>query len=67
MFLQGDRGKVNCGRLRSPDDSLAVLTQTDVEWCQVCVKVWRDSDLSEMMFMIVVVGGFFFFNFIMSN
>lgn len=31
MFLQGARGKVDCGRLRSPDDSLAVLTQTDVE------------------------------------
>lgn len=31
MFLQGDRGKVDCGRLRSPDDLLAVLTQTDVE------------------------------------
>lgn len=31
MFLQGDTGKVDCGRLGSPDDWLAVLTQTDVE------------------------------------
>lgn len=31
MFLQGDTGKGDCGRLRSPDDWLAGLTQTDVE------------------------------------
>lgn len=58
MFLRGGRGKVACGRLWSPGGSLAVLTQTDAEECQVCVKVWRDSDLSKMMFVLV---GFYFF------